>query len=113
MQGPGELAEVELRADALDRAAIGVDVEQRRAAVGITDARGEGEVIFVRAADGLHDQVRLGTIDRFQYLAEAEALCIIGRLAGAHVRVSQPDDLLADRGQGAGDTDDQQEEPDR
>jgi len=70
-------------------------------------------VICVRAADGLHDQLGLGAIDRFQYLAEAQPLRIIGRLAGAYVRVGQPDDLLADRGQGAGDTDDQQEEPDR
>lgn len=69
-------------------------------------------MLFVGALDGFDQEVRLGFVDRLQDLAEAERLGIFVGLAGPDVRVGQPDDLLADHRQGAGDADDQDEEPD-
>ena len=67
-------------------------------------------MLFVGALDGFDQEVRLGFVDRLQDLAEAERLGIFVGLAGPDVRVGQPDDLLADHRQGAGDADDQEPE---
>lgn len=112
VQGTGELTKVEGGAFALDGAGVGVDVQGRLAAAGIADLGSKGEMLFVGALDGFDQEVRLGFVDRLQDLAEAERLGIFVGLAGPDVRVGQPDDLLADHRQGAGDADDQDEEPD-
>ncbi|MNG09616.1 hypothetical protein D3C84_930390 [compost metagenome] len=113
MQGAGEGPEVELRSRALDHAAVRVDVDHHRTAVGVGHFHVQGEMRFVRSADAFDQDLRLGLLDRGDELVIAQQRRIIGRLAGAHLRVGQPDDFLADHRQRAGDTDDQHEKPDR
>ncbi len=113
MQRPGEGAEVELRRDTLDHAAVRIDINHHRAPVGVADFDIQGEVRLVGAADALHYGLRFGLVDGLDDLLVAEQRSIVRGLAGAHWRVGQPDDLLADDGQGAGYTDDQHEKPDR
>ncbi|MNH06668.1 hypothetical protein D3C79_660440 [compost metagenome] len=113
MQGAGKRLEAERRALALDRPGVRVDVQGRGAAIGVGDGRCEGEVRAVRLADGAHDHVRFGFVQGVEHLLVAQAFGITIGLAGAHIGVRQPDDFLADHRQGAGDADNQDEEPDR
>ncbi|MNN78746.1 hypothetical protein D3C81_1953280 [compost metagenome] len=73
----------------------------------------QGEVRAVRLAEKAHGHVWLGLVQGVEHLLVAKPLGIIAGLAGAYIRVGQPDDLLADHGQGAGNANDQDEEPDR
>ncbi|MCY1449700.1 hypothetical protein D9M71_664580 [compost metagenome] len=112
MQCTGETLEVEGRALALDRPGVGVHIEDRGGAVGVGDAGGEGEMLLAGAADVVHRQRRLGLEHGVVHLLVAQQRDIVAGLAGAHVRVGQPDDFLAEDGQGASHADDQDEEPD-
>ena len=112
MQGAGELAEIEVRALALDGTCVGIHVERSAAAVGMADIHGQGEVGFVGAFDRFDLQLGPGLIDAGEDLAVAQRFGGVAWLAGTDFRVGQPDDLLADHRQGAGEADDQDEEPD-
>ena len=112
VQGAGELFEVERRADALDRPGVRVDIDLHRAPVGVAEGDTQGEVRLVRADDGLHDHQGLCAFDGVDHLVIAQRFGVVRRLAGADFRVGQPDDFLADHGQGAGDADDQYKKPD-
>ena len=112
MQCTGKGLEVEIRADPLNHATVGVHVDRDRAPVRVAHLRRQGEVRFIRAADGFDDGERFGLLDRGNDLVIAQQFGVVGRLAGTDVRVGQPDDLLADDCQGAGDADDQYKEPD-
>ncbi|MNV77769.1 hypothetical protein D3C71_1712180 [compost metagenome] len=61
----------------------------------------------------LHHHVRLGLVQGVQYLLEAQAFGVGVGLVGAHGRVGQPDDFLADHREHAGEADNQDKEPDR
>ncbi|MNN68911.1 hypothetical protein D3C81_1846540 [compost metagenome] len=67
---------------------------------------------FIRAADGFDDSEWFGLLDCGNDLVIAQQFGVVGWLAGTDVRIGQPDDLLADYRQGAGDADDQYKEPD-
>ncbi|MCY1404863.1 hypothetical protein D9M71_200860 [compost metagenome] len=112
VQGAGKALEVETGAFALDHAAVRVDVDLNRAAVGIGHIDAEGKMRFVGPADLLDDQLWLRLLDGSDDLVIAEQFGVIGRFTGTDVRVGQPDDFLADHRQRPGDADDQQEEPD-
>ncbi|MNE49517.1 hypothetical protein D3C80_1440400 [compost metagenome] len=113
MQGTGKGFEVEVRYLALDRPGVRVDVERRGAAVGVGHRGIEGEVRTVRLAEKAHRHVRFGLVQGIEHLLETQRLGIVAGFAGAYIRVGQPDDFLADHGQGAGNADDQDEKPDR
>lgn len=112
VQGTGELAEIEVRALALDRSGIGVDVEAGAGAVRVADPGAEGKMLFVGEVQRFHADRRLCLVYRFQQLVVAEGAGVVAGLAGTDFRIGEPDDLLADHCQGAGDADDQDEEPD-
>ncbi|MNT75528.1 hypothetical protein D3C72_2144310 [compost metagenome] len=73
----------------------------------------EGKMRLVGSADAFHHGLRFSLVDSVEDLLIAEQRCIIGRLAGAHRRVGQPNDFLADDSQSAGYTNDEYEKPDR
>ncbi|MNS38300.1 hypothetical protein D3C72_705450 [compost metagenome] len=113
MQGAGEGLEIERRGRALNHPGVRIDVDRLRTTVRIADRNVEGEVGFVGTTDTFNDGLWFGCFDRCHDLVIAEQRRIVRRLAGAHLRVGQPDDFLADHRQRAGDTDDQDKEPDR
>jgi len=112
VQRTGELTEIERRADALDRAGVRVDVDLKRAPVGVAEVDTQGEVRLIWAAERLDNHLGLGTLDGADHLVVAQQFGVIRRFARADIRVGQPDDFLADHRQGAGDADDQYKEPD-
>ncbi|MCY1408249.1 hypothetical protein D9M71_235680 [compost metagenome] len=112
MQGAGKALEVEAGAFALDHTAVRVDIHLHRTAIGVGHIHAEGEVRFVGAADLFDDQLRLRLLDSRDDLVIAQRLGVVGRLAGADIRVGQPDDFLADHRQRPGNADNQQKEPD-
>ncbi|MNL08524.1 hypothetical protein D3C87_1292500 [compost metagenome] len=112
MQRAGECLEVELRSGALNGAGIRVDVDRQRTPVGVRDADIQRKVRFVGTADAVDNDVGLGLLDGGEDLVVIEPRRIVRRLAGAHLRVGQPDDFLADHHQRASHTDDQDEKPD-
>ncbi|MNF65792.1 hypothetical protein D3C84_475680 [compost metagenome] len=63
VQRPGEGAEVELRRDTLDHAAVRIDINHHRAPVGVADFDIQGEMRLVGAADALHHGLRFGLVD--------------------------------------------------
>ncbi|MNL20629.1 hypothetical protein D3C87_1418870 [compost metagenome] len=113
MQGAGERLEIELRRGALNGAGIRVDVDRQLTSVGVVDPDVQGKVRLVGTTDAVNDDIGLGLFDRTDDLVVVEPRRIVRRLAGAHLRVGQPDDFLAHHGQGAGHADDQDEKPDR
>lgn len=104
--------QIEVRALALDRSGIGVDVEAGAGAVRVADPGAEGKMLFVGEVQRFHADRRLCLVYRFQQLVVAEGAGVVAGLAGTDFRIGEPDDLLADHCQGAGDADDQDEEPD-
>ncbi|MNG99370.1 hypothetical protein D3C79_585360 [compost metagenome] len=113
MQGAGEGFEVEVRGLALNGSGVGVYIQRRAGAVRQGDIGLDREVRTVGLDQPLHHHVRLGLVQGVQYLLEAQAFGVGVGLVGAHGRVGQPDDFLADHGEHAGEADDQDKEPDR
>ncbi|PAV72470.1 hypothetical protein WR25_05945 [Diploscapter pachys] len=102
-----------VRADHRRRAAVGgVDVDPQRAAVRVGDIRQHGEVRLAQGHQAGHGDAGLVALHGHQQLVIGQPPGVIRRRIGAGFRVGQPDDLLADHRQGAGDADDEHEEPD-
>ncbi|MNC41860.1 hypothetical protein D3C75_906480 [compost metagenome] len=113
MQGAGEGFEVEVRGLALDGPGVRVYIKRRAGAVRQGDIGFYREVRTIRLAQALHHHVRLGLVQGLQYLLKAHALGVRVWLVGACGRIGEPDDFLTDHGEHAGETDDQDKEPDR
>ncbi|MNN30547.1 hypothetical protein D3C81_1441980 [compost metagenome] len=113
MQRAGELAEVEQRAAALHLAGVGVHIQRGVLAIRVADGGLQREMAFAGHMQPLHRRARLLFGDGRQHGVVAQPRGVVGRSAGAHVGIGQPDDLLAHGRQGAGDAHQEYEEPDR